>query len=36
MKKVYWGWYKYIRDDPNDDAIGVEAGVEIEIGGWDT
>ncbi len=35
MNKAYRKWYKYIGDDPNDKAIGVEAEVEIKIRGWD-
>ncbi len=36
MKKAYQGWYKRIRDDMNNKAIGVEAKFEIKIGVWDT
>ncbi len=35
MKKAYWGWYKYIRNDINNKSVGIEAEVEIEIEGWD-
>ncbi len=36
MNKVYWGWYKYIWDDTNNEAIEIEAEVEIEIRDWGT
>ncbi len=36
MNEVYRGWYKYIGDNLSDKIIGVEAEIEIKIGGWDT
>ena len=36
MKEAYWGWYKRIRNDANDKAIGIKAEVEIEIRDWGT
>ena len=35
MNKIYWGWYKCIKDDASNKAIKVEAEFEIEIGNWD-
>ena len=34
MNETYWGWYKYIEDDVNDKAIGIEDKIEIEIRSW--
>ena len=34
MNKVYRRWYKYIKNDASDKAIGVEAEVEIRIRDW--
>ncbi len=34
MKKVYWEWYKYIKEDINDEAIRIEAEIEIMIRNW--
>ncbi len=31
--KAYWGWYKYIRNNASDEAVGFEAEVEIDIRG---
>ena len=36
MNKRYWEWYKYIRDDASNEAIGIEAEVEIKIRSWGT
>lgn len=36
MKQAYWSWYKCIRDNTNNKAIGIKAKIEIEIGVWDT
>ncbi len=36
MNKAYWRLYKFIGDDVNDKAVGVEAEVEIEIRGLNT
>ncbi len=33
MNKAYQGLYKYIRDDVSNKAVGVEANIEIEMGG---
>ncbi len=36
MKEAYRRWYKRIGDDANDETIGIEAKIEIEIRGWGT
>ncbi len=30
------GWYKYIGDDASDEAVRIEAEVEVDIGDWGT
>ncbi len=29
------GWYKYIGYDASDEAVGIEAEIEVDFGGWD-
>ncbi len=36
MNEAYWGWYKRIGNDINDEAIGVKAKIEIKTGSWGT
>ncbi len=31
MNKTYWGWYKCIVDDANDEIIEFEDKIKIEI-----
>ena len=33
---AYQGWYKYIRNDASDKAVGIKVEIEIGIEGWDT
>ncbi len=36
MNEVYQRWYKYIKDDTNDETVKVKAEIKIKIGGWGT